>query len=91
MRWARLRRQWRVPIDEVLLHICAARNYVVQDRGGQGEYAFGEVTYAPDVRAVTLVADDKTAFQLKVDVDYFQVEVSETGVVVGTTMRRSVF
>lgn len=88
--WARLRRQWRVPVDEVLLNIYRARNVVVQDLGGQGGYAFGEVTYRPDDRIVSVVADDKTAFRLMVEVDDLQIEVVETGVVVGSTTRRSV-
>lgn len=90
MGWARFRRRWQVPVDEVLLFVYEARDLVAQDLGVQGGYAFGEITYDLDDRLVTVVADDNTAFRLTVEVDRLRLELTETGAVVGTAERRSI-
>lgn len=85
-----LRREWNVPLDEVLLYVHGARDYFTEDSGGQGVYDFGEISYDSDKGVVNLVADDKSAFKLSVIVDRLKLELLETGVIVGTSKRKSI-
>lgn len=86
-----LRRTFEIPVDEVLLCVHGVRQHLVRDVGGLGVYEFGGLTYDSGRRSLCLVADDKSAFQLAVDVDRLKVEVVETGVVVRNTFRTSFF